>query len=362
MDKFPRDPHPLEHQPDATAVSPLELDDVSSTAQDARRRAREWLVLIDSDEATGEDQQRLEHWLNLDPQHRLAFQQVQAVWQASSSLQALKSLEPLKTATPPNTTRSRAAPRQWWQQWQRALMPAGIALATVVILVAVVLQMPAETPQSWSYHTQVAQRQTINLPDGSTVTLGPKSSLQIRYSHDQRHVKLQTGEAFFNVARNPNRPFIVDSLYTQVKVLGTMFNVNNSSYGVTVAVEEGHVQVSGKSLSGPDTERKELLAGQRVRVSQQQGLEPLENITPSSAGVWRQNLRVYQSRPLAEVLEDLGRYQQAKLTVQDPHLKALPVTAVFPTDNIDTILLALETVLPVSIVYISPEHIDIRAR
>lgn len=235
-----------------------------------------------------------------------------------------------------------------------------MALASILVVAVVVTQQPT-VPETLVYQTVVAEKRMLELSDGSEIFLSPKTQIEVTFTDKQRHIKLLKGEAFFDVAKNPQRPFIVDSRYTQVKVLGTMFNVNSNSYGVTVAVEEGKVQVSGLGIPGRLDAEEKLTGGQQVSISEK-GLSQVELIEPENAGAWRQEVRIYQARPLAQVLEDLGRYHSAELVVMDEALSLLPITAVFPTQNVEKMLTALESVLPIIVVQTSEERIEIRAR
>jgi len=346
-----------------------------TTEQDAQLRAREWIVFLQSDDVSEADQQRFERWLALDERHSSAYQQAQSIWQAASGLAALGSLEPLPgmdgTQTisdgllqrikrwvfspSPSPSPSEHSSRASWSQW-------GAALASVLLVALLIPSPEPAPPESTFYQTQTAETRSLLLADGSEVSLSPQSSIEVSYSEEQRQVKLLAGEAFFDVAKNPERPFIVDARATRVTVLGTMFNVNNSPHGVMVAVEEGRVQVAEQGVPGRlDTEVK-LSAGQLISVSQTAGLSQVQAIDPQTVGAWREDVRVYQARPLEQVLEDLDRYHPADLYIVDESLKALPVTAIFPTKDAQQMLTALESILPITVQAIAGGRVEIRAR
>jgi len=348
-------------------VDSQHVQDGPTIAEDAERRAREWLVLLGSGEATDADRERFEQWLALDERHREAYRQAERIWSAVAGLEALRELEPA-----PNRESSRRssadAPKVGLWQWLQAkvtdwgaLPQWGLALASVLVVVVFVGQSP-QGPEARFYQTAVAEKRTLELPDGTEISLSPETRLAITFSEKRRQVVLEAGEAFFDVASNPQRPFYVASGYAEVKVLGTMFNVNASPFGVSVAVEEGRVQVSGLGIPGRRDAEKALTAGQRVSVSETKGLSDIQLIEPASAGAWRQDLRAYTDRPLAEVLSDLDRYHQAELVIVDEQLSQLRVTAVFPTADVEQMLGALESVLPITVASVDADRIEIRAR
>jgi len=348
-----------------------------TTEQDAQQRAREWVVFLQSGEVSEADQQRFERWLALDERHCSAYQQAQSIWQAASNLTALGSLESLRgmhdnpatdrgllqrikrwvfsSPSSSSSSSSGRSSRAAWPQW-------GAALASVLLVTLIIGSPQPAPPELIVYQTQTAETRSLLLADGSEVSLSPQSSIEVSYSEEQREVKLLAGEAFFDVAKNPERPFIVDARSTRVTVLGTMFNVNNSPHGVMVAVEEGRVQVAEQGVPGRlDTEVK-LSAGQLISVSQTAGLSQVQAIDPQTVGAWREDVRVYQARPLEQVLEDLDRYHPADLYIVDESLKALPVTAIFPTKDAQQMLTALESILPITVQAIAGGRVEIRAR
>jgi len=346
-----------------------------TTEQDAQQRAREWIVFLQSDEVSEADQQRFERWLALDERHCSAYQQAQSIWQAASNLTALGSLESLRGmhdnpatdrgllqrikrwvfSSPSSSSSSGRSSRAAWPQW-------GAALASVLLVTLIIGSPQPAPPELIVYQTQTAETRSLLLADGSEVSLSPQSRIEVTYSAAQRQVKLLKGEAFFDVAKNPERPFIVDTRTTRVTVLGTMFNVNNSPHGVQVAVEEGRVQVAEQGAAGRADAEVKLSAGQLINVSQAAGLSQVQAIDPQTVGAWREDVRVYQARPLEQVLEDLDRYHPADLYIVDESLKKLPVTAIFPTKDAQQMLTALESILPISVQAISGGRVEIRAR
>lgn len=330
-----------------------------TSEQDAEQRAREWLVHLESGEADGEDRQRFQQWLALDKRHRQAYQQAQAIWEGAAALESLKALEPMQTHSQVSGFGARL---RYWLSLDAMLPQWGMALAVALLVGVMILSLQPQTVVPTTYETSVAEHRRVELPDGSMLTMSPKTRLTVVFDDERRHVQLLRGEVFFDVAKNPRRPFIVESQYTRVKVLGTMFNVNASDFGVAVAVEEGKVQVSGVDIPGRRDSQHKLIAGQQVNVSKSRGLGRVESIEPASAGAWREGVRIYNARPLNEVLADLGRYHSAELVIADPSLGKLPITAVFPTADTEKMLAALESVLPVQVIAVSNNRIEVQAK
>jgi len=330
---------------------------VAEMKDDANQRAQEWITFLASSEASSEDRARFEHWLNLDDEHRVAYEQAQAIWNGAAALQALKHLEPLH--------QKRETILQGLTRWfskLHALPQWGAALASVLIVALAINSQQAEKPDVRSYQTQTAEKRQLDLADGSSIFMSPETSIAVSYTKTTREISLLKGEAFFEVFRNPQKPFIVSSAHTQVTVLGTSFNVNSNRFGVTVAVQEGKVEVASVDVPGRRNSLKNLIAGQAVKVSHTKGLGQINRIEAEDTNAWMQDVRIYVARPLAEVLEDLSRYCDAELVIVDDQLKEQTVTAVFPMSSAQHILKALETVLPLSVQQINDKRIELRAK
>jgi len=324
---------------------------------DANQRAQEWIAFLASADASPEDQARFERWLALDDEHRIAHEQAQAIWNGAAALQALKRLEPLQKK---QETRAQGLGR--WLSNLHALPQWGAALASALIVVFAINSQQTEEPAVRSYQTQTAEKKQLKLADGSRVFMSPETSINVTYTESAREISLLDGEAFFEVFHNPNKPFVVTSTHTEVTVLGTSFNVNSNRFGVTIAVQEGHVQVASLDVPGRRDSLKNLVAGQAVKVSQTKGLGPINRIEAEDTNAWVQDVRIYVARPLAEVLEDLSRYCDAELVIVDDQLKNQTVTAVFPMGSAQHILKALETVLPLSVQQVDDTRIELRAK
>ncbi|BFM14929.1 FecR family protein [Maricurvus nonylphenolicus] len=318
-----------------------DLDDLTHLIPSPAQQARDWFMLLESDQATGADRERFARWLSLDSEHAQAFAELEAITQATANMADLKSLEPLESASP-----------SLWQKLgsglQNLLSPS-YAFAAVSMLAVALVSWPfissTLTPEATapvSYQTAKAEDREIFLPDGSVVTLAANSRIEISLSETQRHINLAQGEAFFDVAKDAKRPFIVDTRDSRVTVLGTHFNVNTVTGFSQVSVEEGRVEVS--SLQQQDAEV--LTAGQRVQLLNSGSLSPVANIEPSAAGAWRRGLRIYFDAKLEDVLLDLNRYSPQAITLGEENLHDLSVTAIFPADDIDLMLQALDNTLP----------------
>lgn len=210
-----------------------------------------------SNEATGEERRELQDWLEASADNRTAFDEVKALWQKTDSViqesqfnfnaawekVAARTVD-LEETSGDKTTIVRPM-RKWW---------AISAAAAGLIIIALVYQFMLRTDMIST--SAKGSMMAITLPDQTKVNLMPGSTIRYpeTFDGDTRNVALK-GEAFFEVTRNEQQPFIIDAQSAEVKVLGTSFNVNCNDTAATVAVRTGKVQMSLTA----DPEQKVLL-------------------------------------------------------------------------------------------------------
>ncbi len=195
-----------------------------------------------------------------------------------------------------------------------------------VLCLAIIFQPAFSIWFAADYSTGIAQTREVKLDDGSIVYLGADSSIAVSMETATRKVTLLSGEAYFDVAPNPARPFSVETDNVETKVLGTGFNVRRSEMGVNVAVNHGRVAVSGaetnKDLETP------LIAGDWVDVNWD-GQVQRGNDAPELAGGWRSGMLVVKDRPVVDVISEISRHYRGKILSVDAKLDGLRVTGVY---------------------------------
>ncbi len=216
----------------------------------------------------------------------------------------------------------------------------GAGLLSLAVLATLVWLDPAY--RSEHYLTRVGERQTLNLADGTLVTLDGASELAVSWHLFSRRSELQRGQALFDVAPRVYRPWLVDAGQASVRVVGTRFNVDRHASDVGVSVAEGRVAVAAGGAE------RELLPGQQVRASNA-GLGALVAVDANAVGAWQGGQLVFQRTPLGEVLDTIGRYQDRPVRLQDARLATLPVSGVFDSAQVERLLALLPSILPVQL-------------
>lgn len=281
-----------------------------------RERAARWVVRIDADDCSVEERRQLDAWLAADPAHRAAFDAARAVWLEVS----VPALESVRRAPP--RTRSRPL-----------LQGFGIAATVLVAITAALLtegQWVNDRLIQWRADewTATGESRWMTLEDGSRVQLNTQTAVAVEYSRTGRDITLLKGEAAFDVAHDPARPFRVAAAGGRVTALGTVFQVridDGPARRAQVIVTEGRVRVRSAA-----TAEEEVAAGEQISYSNEQ-LGARSRVDIRSASAWRRGQLSFIAQPLGEVVTELDRYYSGRIQVANPALAARPVSGVFAT-------------------------------
>ncbi|MEG0858488.1 MAG: FecR domain-containing protein [Pseudomonas sp.] len=221
---------------------------------------------------------------------------------------------------------------------------AGKALGLLLLAIAAGAVWLDPAYRSQHLVSQIGQRQALQLADGSEVLLDSDSEMTISWHLRTRQVELKRGQALFQVSPMLYRPFLVDAGGAGVRVVGTRFNVNRHAEDVQVTVAEGKVAVRGDVS---DTVAL-LEPGQQLHV--RKGIPgQVMQVSADDVTAWKDSRLVFESTPLAEVIDTLQRYHRRPITLMDPNIARMPVSGVFDSDHVDRLLALLPGILPVSV-------------
>jgi transmembrane sensor len=212
-----------------------------AASEDERlREAGDWLLRLNAPDVAENVWVRWVEWCQHDPGNLTAFEQMRALWGMFDDERLGASLPspPLDSARkrPPVTRR-------------RILQ---FATAATVVLGAGIAVEHLTHPHalfSITLHTDVARLHTQVLPDGSQIELGARSTVRVEFTKVTRRVTIESGEAFFSVAKDKNRPFVVQAGSLHLVAVGTAFNVRRSDERVVVTVSEGVVRVASSEVA-----------------------------------------------------------------------------------------------------------------
>lgn len=287
----------------------------------AQAEAAAWISLLHSDERDAEIEEGLKRWIAADPLHAAVWEAATDIWNETAGLPRRIPRHPIPTR------RSRL----------KRLKP-GLAMAAVCLLTAglagVAFQYFVLHPR---VSTAIGEQRTLNLEDGTRVELNTDSHLVVSFDRHTRTVILNSGEAYFQVARE-QRPFIVIAGEHKILALGTTFTVRRDESAddpVTVTLIEGRVAVAPVDIRNnaadarpAQDEVKLLTPGERLRV-RKHAAPTLDSPSIDKATGWMRGQLIFDHTPLAEAAAEFSRYNQVKITVASPEAAKIPIGGVF---------------------------------
>jgi transmembrane sensor len=322
-----------------------EIDPTAPITEQASR----WWVLLNDGSATPADHRAFVEWVSRSPER------VEAYLQAARLTLALKSqktrwpdtpIEDLVRAArtapsdvaslPSAPSRSEAQTRGSPSASSRGFrLPMFTRLATLAVAAVAVLVTGLYfylTPQR--LQTAVGEQRSVVLGDGSLVTLNTSSSIEVHMMKDRRTVKLLAGEALFEVAHDPRRPFDVTTGETTVRAVGTQFNVDRRAASTTVTVVEGQVAVftTPDGTKGGGQTSLPLSAGEQLTVAPRTARHPVRTDV-ATAIAWTQRKLIFERRQVGEVADEFNRYNRQVIEIQSAELRNQEVTGVFQAND-----------------------------
>lgn len=315
--------------------------------------ASEWLIRLQENLHDPVVQAEFHVWISAAPANRSAWAETRALAQVALSLEPSRNANGLaaERAGGNRQTGSRVAasapgtmrPTRRWAAYAGALAVA--ACLALVFGPGLVIRLQSDVT------TDVAESQQFELPDGSRVTLAAASAIAMSFSADERRVSLLQGEAFFEVRRDPGRPFRVVTDEVTTSVVGTSFDVRRDSSGVAVAVQEGIVEVSYSAGSRKPAER--LTPGQSVKWSWE-GQSTRADVPPGLVAAWRQGQLILHDQLLGDAVDQFRRYYKGTIVLAESSLASKPITGAYNLSDPEEALRAMARVHGARVRQITP--------
>jgi transmembrane sensor len=288
------------------------------TAKEVDEEAAAWALRVDSGALDAAPSPELQAWLDGDVRRTGAFLRAQA---ALSFLDRGRALE--QDACEPRPGSALSAGRLT----RRAVLGAGAGGALAAGLGAAAI-LGAEGRR---YATELGEISRVPLRDGSIMDINTSSVLNVAMHARGRNVVLHRGEAWFEVAKDPGRPFLVRAGDARFRAVGTAFSVRRMSEGAELLVTEGRVEAW---LSGAAGRRVMIDAGCKILLDGRQPLRAAaapQQIERSLA--WRNGQISLDGETLAEAADEFNRYNRRKLVIEDPVLARRQFVGLFRTDD-----------------------------
>ncbi|MFK3870836.1 FecR family protein [Pseudoalteromonas rhizosphaerae] len=263
-------------------------------------------------------------WLLADPLHRVAYDDMSSLWDVLAHSELSENdliLEPTVQKT----------------FIKRVSRPFYAAVASVALFVAIA---GVGWQQNWplrlqsDYYSNVGEQKVVQLDDNSEIILNTNSAIKVNYTKQLREVVLLQGEARFNVAKNSERPFVVNTTQGTVTVTGTQFNISLYSDSATVSLFEGSVALTSNQARKL---RKNLSANQQAKLFST-GIGAVSEFDAAVVNAWQRGQLVFYSAALSEVVAKLNRYRKGKIIITDDSVNNLQISGVFSINDPDAAL------------------------
>jgi transmembrane sensor len=302
--------------------------------------AIDWLVRLQGEAVTESDWRAFDAWLTASPAHAQAYDAALAFDQRLD-LDA-RLIERQAEAAPVVAKVIQLRPARRALFWSTGAALAAAFVAGAVLLPSSGLLGGHET----LYSTGVGERRTIALEDGSRIELNASSRLSVRFDRRGRHVNLGDAQAFFDVAKDSARPFLIEAGDTQVRVVGTAFDVRRRDGQVAVNVQRGLVEVRPHRQDGAAPFR--LRPGQGLSHSEGQVDDArVATVALEEVAGWRQGRLIYRDQPLSQIVGDMNRLFPRPVKLGDAKAGDMRLSGVLIVDEQGAMVDRLSHLLPV---------------
>ncbi|XCY77536.1 FecR domain-containing protein [Pseudomonas sp. CBR-F] len=302
-------------------------------------QAAQWYVrLQDQPEAA----QHWQAWLGQSPEHQAAWGYVERVSQrfaplAEQSHSASRALRSSRRQTLKTLLVLCAGSTLAWGTWRNTALPRLVG--------------------GWSadYATAGGETREALLDDGSRLWLNALSALDVRFDRVQRLLHLRFGEVLIETAKDPKRPFLVETEQGRLRALGTRFSVLQDGDSTLLNVFEGRVEVR----TAASRQQRIIEAGQQVAFTR----DGFNLHSPASATreAWSRGVLLADNLPLGQLVAELNRFRPGHLGC-DPAVAQLPVMGSFPLKDSDHALRLLQAALPIQVDTLMPWWVTVRPK
>jgi transmembrane sensor len=291
-----------------------------------------WFARLRDGQVDKAAQSEYQAWRRADPRHAAAMADAERLW-------GRLELPVRRLAAP--------APRSGPFERRTLRRVAAAAGLLLVLGLGALCRDDISVRLHSDYRTMVGMRTPVDLADGSRITLNTDTAIAVDMSGERRRVLLFRGEAWFDVAADASRPFVVETPMGDVRVVGTRFNLRASQGGTSVSLTEGQVDLTGRGGA-----TLTLTPGQAVRLTAA-GISRPETFDQTAVTAWLRGQFVFYDSPLADVVAEINRYRAGRIVIAGDRLRNLKVSGVFRTDDPDAALATITDTLPLGATYLT---------
>ncbi len=280
-----------------------------------------------------------------DPDLRRAHEAVTRAWAVMGEVGSIPEMIALRREALNNASRAAQSP---WRRFLPEMQLRWIGAAAVLLAFTAAIggYLWNRSVQPLLYETIAGERRAITLPDNSRIFLDESSRVSVSYLRRFRDLQLLQGQAEFDVATDPLRPFSVAAAGRRVIATGTLFNVDLLDNQLLVSLLEGSVVVAPESAES-SFEAIHLKPSERLIVERATGLTRKTSINATDIEAWKLGKLVFEVEPLEQAVARVNRYARRKITLIAIDQAQEPISGVFNVGDVDAFAEAVSAQLPV---------------
>ncbi|MCB5185760.1 FecR family protein [Methylobacillus gramineus] len=299
-------------------------------------QAAQWHAHMHSGQASAAEQEEFEQWRHVDMKHAEAYARMEKLWSSFDHVQDVPGKATLNAVIKP-------------ARRKRVKTAASILSVLIVVVIAGLTAhtQPARVMMA-DYSTGIGEQRVIQLADSSLITLDTHSAVNVDFSAGQRQVELLQGKMLIQVAKDKQRPFIVETAEGMARALGTQYAVRRQRKVTQVTVLESSVEACNLQRAcvtlqpGDSTRLQQELAVSKAQVDLQTEM------------AWTQFKLVADDMPLADVLREVQRYHRGHLYFNAEAMAHIHVSGVFALNDTARTLKVLADTTSVSMTQYTP--------
>jgi len=292
----------------------------------AGSEAADWCARLNSRTVSTGELEEFYRWRRA-PANAAAYAETERTWRAARALGADGDIADALG----EVLVRQVAPHSWWRGWRFQLSAACVALLAVIAV-----GWGMTRPQIIA--TATGEQRLVQLADGSRVRLDTHSRVEVRLHRSQRDITLTAGQAFFEVAKDSSRPFLVTANGSTVRAVGTRFGVRMDGDAVAVVLADGRVRVAGATAGSAMLRPGEAvtLVGGKVGAPGPADIEALTS--------WTTGRLIFRDTPLVAAVAEMNRYGRVPIVLATARADALRVNGVFDSGNTEAFVAAASAV------------------
>jgi transmembrane sensor len=284
------------------------VEPVPQITADLIAEAAAWLAVLHGPNRTQASERGFSQWMSKSAAHARAFEEATAIWEEAAGLPRPRHLR--AAAAPHSATRTRVL--------QGAALAATLACVAIGVVAYIRIAGVA---------TGVGEQRTLALDDGSRIVMNTRTRIVVDYDDAERTIELKDGEAVFEVARQPGRPFVVIAGHRRIQALGTSFAVRRDDDRVSVTLLEGKVTVAALDADAAE-QAVSPQPGERLT------FEPAAPVKADRPAVdkllaWQRREVAFDNVALADAIAEMNRYSRRPLVAPASVPGSIRVTGLF---------------------------------